>query len=208
MILHYLGLDHIGHFAGPRSPLVAPKLDEMDDIVRRLFEYLGKQDELDGQRSLLVLCGDHGMSDQGSHGGASSSETNTPFVLMSHHLNAPTKSEFPICNPIFHSCTTLLSLIAFSRFVSGNLEDVSVNQIDMVPLLALMLGLTIPRDSLGILPAESLKLFPRHQQLSFLHANSQQLLKVAENYGVTATLPESKERPTKYCIVLIIIFDT
>ena len=87
MILHYLGLDHIGHFAGPRSPLVAPKLREMDDVVRRLFEYLLVQDERDGKRSLLVLCGDHGMSDQGSHGGASASETNTPFVLMSPHLN-------------------------------------------------------------------------------------------------------------------------
>ena len=27
LILHYLGLDHIGHTAGPRSPLVKPKLE-------------------------------------------------------------------------------------------------------------------------------------------------------------------------------------
>jgi ethanolamine phosphate transferase 2 subunit G len=37
LILHYLGLDHIGHLAGPRSPLVQPKLDEMDDIVQRIL---------------------------------------------------------------------------------------------------------------------------------------------------------------------------
>lgn len=34
LILHYLGLDHIGHLAGPKSPLVKPKLQEMDEIVQ------------------------------------------------------------------------------------------------------------------------------------------------------------------------------
>ena len=37
MILHYLGLDHIGHLAGPGSPLVRPKLDEMDDVVKKIY---------------------------------------------------------------------------------------------------------------------------------------------------------------------------
>ena len=33
MILHYLGLDHIGHLIGPTSSLLPPKLTEMDQIV-------------------------------------------------------------------------------------------------------------------------------------------------------------------------------
>jgi len=32
---------------------------------------------------LLVLCGDHGMSETGSHGGSSELEVNTPLVLIS-----------------------------------------------------------------------------------------------------------------------------
>lgn len=32
---------------------------------------------------LLVLCGDHGMSETGSHGGSSEPEVNTPLVLIS-----------------------------------------------------------------------------------------------------------------------------
>ena len=39
-ILHYLGLDHIGHLAGPSSPLVKPKLDEMSDVIKRVYEEL------------------------------------------------------------------------------------------------------------------------------------------------------------------------
>lgn len=42
MILHYLGLDHIGHTAGPFSPLVAPKLAEMDNIIRLIHQGLSK----------------------------------------------------------------------------------------------------------------------------------------------------------------------
>ena len=42
-ILHYLGLDHIGHMAGPSSPLVKPKLDEMSDVIKRVYEELIKK---------------------------------------------------------------------------------------------------------------------------------------------------------------------
>lgn len=40
MVLHYLGLDHIGHIEGPKSLLVGPKLKEMDNIIARLHTYL------------------------------------------------------------------------------------------------------------------------------------------------------------------------
>lgn len=36
LILHYLGLDHIGHFAGPFSPLIKPKLMEMDKVIGQI----------------------------------------------------------------------------------------------------------------------------------------------------------------------------
>lgn len=83
MILHYLGLDHIGHLAGPNSPLVRPKLREMDEIIRRIYETIMQQDFKRNISTLLVLCGDHGMSDGGSHGGSSFAETTTPLVFMS-----------------------------------------------------------------------------------------------------------------------------
>lgn len=40
MILHYLGLDHIGHMGGPRSKLMPNKLSEMDNIIRRIVNYM------------------------------------------------------------------------------------------------------------------------------------------------------------------------
>ncbi|PQQ18193.1 hypothetical protein Pyn_38946 [Prunus yedoensis var. nudiflora] len=36
LILHYLGLDHVGHIGGRNSALMAPKLSEMDDVVKMI----------------------------------------------------------------------------------------------------------------------------------------------------------------------------
>ena len=77
MILHYLGLDHIGHTYGTRSELIIHKLREMDEILSRIFV------ELRRERSLLLALGDHGMSVTGSHGGATREETMVPLLFMS-----------------------------------------------------------------------------------------------------------------------------
>lgn len=34
MILHYLGLDHIGHLEGPFSSKISWKLNEMDSVIK------------------------------------------------------------------------------------------------------------------------------------------------------------------------------
>lgn len=36
MILHYLGIDHIGHVYGPFSPLITTKLKEMDNVIAKI----------------------------------------------------------------------------------------------------------------------------------------------------------------------------
>lgn len=40
LILHYLGLDHIGHISGPHSSLIGPKLMEMDDVIKKIHTSL------------------------------------------------------------------------------------------------------------------------------------------------------------------------
>ena len=119
MILHYLGLDHIGHIAGPSSPLVGPKLLEMDHIINNIYNAMLSWDKKREAPSMMVLCGDHGMSDAGSHGGASSSETSTPLVFMS---------------PLFER----LGGEVFNRK--------EVQQIDLVPTLSVLFGLPIPQN--------------------------------------------------------------
>lgn len=42
MILHYLGLDHIGHLEGPFSSKISWKLNEMDGIIKLIYLQLEK----------------------------------------------------------------------------------------------------------------------------------------------------------------------
>ncbi|KAL9950488.1 hypothetical protein ACROYT_G042986 [Oculina patagonica] len=156
MILHYLGLDHIGHIAGPSSPLVGPKLLEMDQVVSDIYNAMLRWDQQREAPSLLVLCGDHGMSDAGSHGGASSAETSTPLVFMS---------------PLFEH---------------GGGEEYSkkqVQQIDLVPTLSLLLGLPIPQNSIGIALPDLFSFHAPREMLRALQLNTYQLSQVLAANG-------------------------
>ncbi|XP_025054875.1 GPI ethanolamine phosphate transferase 2 isoform X1 [Alligator sinensis] len=150
LILHYLGLDHIGHISGPNSPLVGPKLQEMDKILKKIhLSLLSKLQE--GEASLpnlLVVCSDHGMSETGSHGGSSEEEVHTPLLFVSS---------------------------AFTKR-SGSLKQPElVQQIDLAATLAIGLGLPISRNSIGNLILPVIEGKTMREQLRFLHLNGFQL---------------------------------
>ncbi|KAL6735064.1 hypothetical protein Aduo_005542 [Ancylostoma duodenale] len=77
LILHYLGLDHIGHSLGGISPQLNRKLREMDNIAERIFKTVSARAPV-----LLVAMADHGMTSAGSHGGGSESESRVPMVFL------------------------------------------------------------------------------------------------------------------------------
>ena len=53
LILHYLGLDHIGHLAGPASPLLPRKLSEMSRVMESIYSGLGGSSQVGGERLSL-----------------------------------------------------------------------------------------------------------------------------------------------------------
>ncbi|XP_034037058.1 GPI ethanolamine phosphate transferase 2 [Thalassophryne amazonica] len=147
LILHYLGLDHIGHISGPHSSLITPKLLEMDEIVKKIHGALISKEAEESLPYLLVLCGDHGMSETGSHGGSSEAEVNTPLVLIS---------------PAFRSKV-------------GREKPGVVEQVDLTPTLALGLGLPISQNNVGRVIPGILEEISFRDQLRFLHLNGHQL---------------------------------
>uniref|UniRef100_A0A8C3DZ90 Phosphatidylinositol glycan anchor biosynthesis class G (EMM blood group) n=1 Tax=Corvus moneduloides TaxID=1196302 RepID=A0A8C3DZ90_CORMO len=152
LILHYLGLDHIGHMTGPNSPLVGPKLREMDNIVKKIHISLLSKEEA-SLPNLLVVCGDHGMSETGSHGGSSEGEVRTPLLFIS---SAFEKRSGPLAQPEH------------------------VQQTDLASTLAIGLGLPISRNSVGnlILPVVGGKTM--REQLRFVHLNGFQLSRLLQ----------------------------
>ncbi|XP_025933869.1 GPI ethanolamine phosphate transferase 2 isoform X11 [Apteryx rowi] len=153
LILHYLGLDHIGHMTGPNSPLVGPKLHEMDNILKKIHISLLSKEGESSLPNLLVVCGDHGMSETGSHGGSSEGEVHTPLLFIS---SAFEKRSGPLTQPKL------------------------VQQTDLATTLAVGLGLPISRNSVGnlILPVVGDKTM--REQLRFLHLNGFQLSRLLQ----------------------------
>ncbi|KAF9935120.1 major facilitator super transporter protein [Linnemannia zychae] len=150
LIFHYLGLDHVGHSGGPKSRLMRPKQAEMDYVAHTIYSTLIKKESLaasqkDDLPTLFVLCGDHGMNEVGNHGGSSRSEISTSFLFMS---------------PSFEDSAARQQI---QRLVDPyrnetDQEDYeyykSVNQVDLVPTLSLLMGLPIPKNSVGRLIPE------------------------------------------------------
>lgn len=139
MILHYLGLDHIGHKTGPKGPHMIPKQAEMDLMVRQIYTAIETQDHLSD--TLFVLCGDHGMNDAGGHGASSPGETSPALVFMS---------------PKIKKITEFLDRESPTK-PTGEFEyHRKVNQADIVPTLAGLLGFPVPKNNLGVFIEEFL----------------------------------------------------
>ncbi|KAJ3605725.1 hypothetical protein NHX12_027769 [Muraenolepis orangiensis] len=160
LVAHFLGVDHCGHRFGPDHPAMGQKLTQMDGVIRSVMERLQND-------TLLVVMGDHGMTDTGDHGGESQKETDAALFLYS-----PT--------PLFPG-------------PPSQSEPEVVPQTDLVPTLSLLLGAPIPYSNVGqvLLP-----LFPAEgqtegavtglSQLEALWVNVKQVNRFLETYSSMA----------------------
>lgn len=63
---------------GPFAKIsIKRKLYEMDEIIRKIYSKLKKND-------LLIVLSDHGMANEGGHGGSSEMEISTPVIFISN----------------------------------------------------------------------------------------------------------------------------
>ncbi|XP_007467957.1 PREDICTED: GPI ethanolamine phosphate transferase 2 isoform X3 [Lipotes vexillifer] len=103
--------------------------------------------------NLLVLCGDHGMSEAGGHGASSVQEVNTALILISS---------------------------AFERKPGDIRRPKYIQQTDLAATLSIGLGLPIPKSNIGSLIFPVVEGKPMREQLRFLHLNTVQLSKLLQ----------------------------
>eukprot|EP01065_Artemidia_motanka_P016729 TRINITY_DN20336_c0_g1_i2.p1 TRINITY_DN20336_c0_g1~~TRINITY_DN20336_c0_g1_i2.p1 ORF type:complete len:730 (+),score=112.64 TRINITY_DN20336_c0_g1_i2:85-2274(+) len=120
MILHYLGLDHVGHYLGPQDREMGVKERELDGVLREARRLLPAD-------AVMLLVSDHGMTPSGNHGGASRAEVETVLVAFSGQEWPKEHSE-----------------------AAGDRNSVSVHQTDIAPTLSMLLGLAPPEGSCGV----------------------------------------------------------
>ncbi|CAD6241866.1 GSCOCG00009347001-RA-CDS [Cotesia congregata] len=151
MILHYLGLDHIGHVYGPKSPLIQSKLEEMDKIIEDISSKVIEWNKQNVE-SLFIICGDHGMKNSGGHGGATPEETLVPLIIIGGNYNEN----------------------------HNNLNYKMINQIDQIDItttLAVILGLPLPYLNIGVVSLNMINYnLSSAQKLYILYYNGRQVL--------------------------------
>ncbi|KAM1091589.1 hypothetical protein FF1_019057 [Malus domestica] len=153
LILHYLGLDHVGHIGGRNSALMAPKLREMDEVVKMIHMNSILNQKNDEGQTLLVVVSDHGMTESGNHGGSSYEETDSLALFIGVKNNI--SDDFLSTHNIIH-------------------------QVDIAPTLALLFGVPIPKNNVGVLMAEIFGYLSEDQQMKALELNSWQLLRLLQ----------------------------
>jgi phosphatidylinositol glycan class O len=124
LIGHCLGVDHAGHRYGPDHAAMTAKLRQMDEFIRKVANAIDDE-------TVLIVMGDHGMDSKGDHGGESDDEVEAALWVYSK------KPVFGRTNPEFIQPPETAKIRP-------------VNQIDLVPTLALLLGIPIPYNNLGM----------------------------------------------------------
>lgn len=141
--LHLLGLDTTGHVHKPHSQEYVENLKVVDEGVKKIVDIVEQFFGHDGLTS-YVFTSDHGMTDWGSHGAGDPSETETPFVAWGAGINKPT---------LFQGRN--LAKVE-TNWGLDSLKRIDINQADICPLLAALIGIPIPLQSVGIIPVDVL----------------------------------------------------
>ncbi|CDO93334.1 unnamed protein product [Kluyveromyces dobzhanskii CBS 2104] len=160
LIGHMLGVDHVGHKYGPNHFTMREKQLQVDELLRKIISTAD-------DNTLYVVMGDHGMDHTGNHGGDSQDELESTLWLYAKDANW-SKDDL-------YNTTNLGSSYK------------TMNQIDLVPTLSLLLGLPIPFNNLGW-PLDEIAKDP--EELAFYHEvcrnQLENYLSVSNIIGATA----------------------
>jgi hypothetical protein len=153
LILHTLGVDHIGHMIGSEGPRMRAKEAQMREMIKDLI--LGLQEATardDAREVVLMVFGDHGMTKDGNHGGATEAETDS--VLATYRFPA--------------------------KPGAGQDQGLpAVMQTDLTPSLAVLAGIPIPYSNLGQVMTG---LLPPEAEAEALEANALQVSRYVTRY--------------------------
>ncbi|EEP77820.1 hypothetical protein UREG_02669 [Uncinocarpus reesii 1704] len=165
--LHLLGLDTSGHFHRPYSKEYLHNIKVVDQGVREIAELV--EGFYGDDETAFVFTADHGMSDWGSHGDGHPDNTRTPLVAWGSGVARPKTS---------HWGTASGHEDGFSS--DWNLDHVQrhdVAQADVAALMAYLVGLEFPVNSVGKLPLDYIDGTPKEKAKAAL-ANVQGVLEM------------------------------
>ncbi|XP_071409627.1 GPI ethanolamine phosphate transferase 1 isoform X2 [Pithys albifrons albifrons] len=163
LFLHLLGIDTNGHAHRPNSREYKENIKKVDEGVKEIASMIDSFYGNDG-KTAFILTSDHGMTDWGSHGAGHPSETLTPLIVWGAGINYPQKVTSQFFEDNF-----------LKEWKLENLKRLDVNQADIAPLMASLIGVPFPLNSVGTLPLEYLN-NSAHFKAESMFTNAVQIL--------------------------------
>ncbi|XP_010226815.1 PREDICTED: GPI ethanolamine phosphate transferase 1, partial [Tinamus guttatus] len=163
LFLHLLGIDTNGHAHRPNSREYKENIKKVDEGVKEIASMLENFYGNDG-KTAFILTSDHGMTDWGSHGAGHPSETLTPLIAWGAGVNYPQR----VASQFFEDSF-------LKEWKLENLKRLDVNQADIAPLMASLIGVPFPLNSVGTLPLEYLN-SSAHFKAESMFTNTVQIL--------------------------------
>ena len=163
VVLHFLGVDHAGHRYHAHH-------HEMHRVIAKLNKALGTLANLletrnSPKNTMMMVFGDHGMTDGGDHGGDSHDETDTFLFIERFDASRPGMSKdgeelignFTLMRRGNCDEENLCRLATLEGMGSAmqRFSAPAVHQVDIVPTVASLLGVPIPYSNVGRLIAEA-----------------------------------------------------
>lgn len=150
--LHLLGLDTAGHGFRPYSKEYLHNVKVVDQGVKEISELIN--DFYNDDRTAFVFTADHGMSDYGSHGDGHPDNTRTPLIVWGSGVASP------LVYPEGEGKETVEAGVApgHDEYSAGwglsHVHRHDVAQADVAALMAYLVGLEFPANSVGELPLD------------------------------------------------------
>ncbi|KAK6533848.1 Glycosyl phosphatidyl inositol anchor synthesis [Arthrobotrys megalospora] len=166
--LHLLGLDTAGHGYRPYSQEYLRNIQVVDDGVRELVDTVNRFYGNDG-KTAWVFTADHGMSDWGSHGDGHPDNTRTPLIAWGAGVRKP---DIVTDGAIAHGHDQFSS-----DWNLNHVRRVDVDQADIAALMAHLIGVDYPANSVGVLPLEYLDASDEEKARS-IFANALEILEM------------------------------
>ncbi|KAI9732570.1 MAG: Glycosyl phosphatidyl inositol anchor synthesis [Cirrosporium novae-zelandiae] len=151
--LHLLGLDTTGHGYRPYSREYLHNIKVVDEGVREITNIV--ENFYKDAKTAYVFTADHGMSDWGSHGDGHPDNTRTPLVVWGSGVAGPNiyeGREAPGHDDKFSA-----------GWGFNHIQRHDVAQADVATLMAYLVGLEFPVNSVGELPLSYLAADPKQK---------------------------------------------
>ncbi|KAI3459896.1 hypothetical protein Pfo_016559 [Paulownia fortunei] len=144
LIAHFLGVDHAGHIFGVDSSPMIEKLEQYNEIIKKVVGVLESQSGPGGlhENTMLLVMGDHGQTINGDHGGGTAEEVETAIFALS--------SKKPPTPLLATADSSSCQLDMHGRRICIN----SIQQLDFAATVSALLGLPFPFGSIGRVNSE------------------------------------------------------